>query len=329
MTFARRVALALLAVTTAMPVALVNASTSKITLHRVEVDVASSVSMTNVDPTTSVPPLLKLSPLNVTVPLDRTCHNVHVTFNVPRAAATLCAFGDTGSKRTILLIGDSQAAMWSPTLRAFGVANHWKIVMLAKSGCAPWSTPNPASSIIFETLTVAQCTQWNTSVVHWALRTHPQDIVMVGRGYPLGSNRDATPVLATLKFEMSHEVQRLRPSHARLIVVSPIPRFTPYNSTYTPSNCESIPGSLQKCDLSPARLIPSVELAAETYGARHGEFKLALITPLLCTLTRCTIVTKDAGVKRLMYFDGSHVNSYWAAWVSPAFATILQPLLSS
>ncbi len=327
MTIARRVLVALVATATLMPAALVGATTSTPTLQQVETDVAASVSLTTIDPTTSVPPLLNLSRLDTSVAINPACYNTHATFVVPPSAGTLCAFGDTTAKRTMLLIGDSQAAMWSPTLRAYGVANKWKIVMLAKSGCGPWGDPNPSSYIIFETLTVAQCNQWNTSVANWAKSTHPKVIVLVGRGYPLGADRDKTPVLATLKSEMSTEVKHLTPSHARLIVVSPIPRFTPYSDTYVPSDCESIPGSIQKCNLSPTTLIPGVELAAETYEAQHGAYKLALITPLLCTKKQCTIVTKDAGSIHLMYFDGSHVNSYWATWVLPAFSSILKPLL--
>ena len=307
------------------------ATTLAPTLAQIKSDVAASVLLTNVNGATSLPPLTSMTRLDTQIVIDQSCYNTVFSFAVPSNASTLCAFGQLNAARTILLTGDSQAAMWSPTLKAFGAANGWKIVMLAKSGCGPWGNPNPLSFVIFETMTVAECNTWNQNVASWAGAHHPKVVVMVGRGYPLGADHDKAPVLLTLESEIAATATRFTASHARLIVLSPIPRFTPYDSTYVPSDCASIPNSLQKCQLSFLKIVPQVEFQADSHEAKIGKIKLALVTPLFCTGTaatdRCTVIMKDGANVHLMYFDGSHINRFFATWVLPAFVSILHPLL--
>ena len=46
-----------------------------------------------------------------------------------------CAMGDTASPTTVALVGDSNAAMWTPGFQQAAAQRHWRLEMLAKAGC--------------------------------------------------------------------------------------------------------------------------------------------------------------------------------------------------
>jgi hypothetical protein len=53
----------------------------------------------------------------------------------PCVTATGCVFGDTKSKTTIVLYGDSHALMWLPALVPFAERDHYKVVLLFHQAC--------------------------------------------------------------------------------------------------------------------------------------------------------------------------------------------------
>jgi hypothetical protein len=60
---------------------------------------------------------------------------------LPTNLGTTCSFSDTTATKTLMLFGDSQASMWLPAFNIAGELLHWKILLEAKDGCAPWISP--------------------------------------------------------------------------------------------------------------------------------------------------------------------------------------------
>jgi len=52
-----------------------------------------------------------------------------------RPSDAICSFGDTRSRTTLVLFGDSQANMWLPTFDAMGKQDHVKIVLYSREAC--------------------------------------------------------------------------------------------------------------------------------------------------------------------------------------------------
>ncbi|MGA8330986.1 MAG: acyltransferase family protein, partial [Mycobacterium sp.] len=52
-----------------------------------------------------------------------------------------CAMGDTASATTVALIGDSNAAMWTPGFQQAATQRHWRLEMLAKGLCPVLDLP--------------------------------------------------------------------------------------------------------------------------------------------------------------------------------------------
>ena len=50
-------------------------------------------------------------------------------------ATAPCIFGDTTSRTTVVLMGDSHAEHWLPAVDRIGRERHWKIVAMVKPAC--------------------------------------------------------------------------------------------------------------------------------------------------------------------------------------------------
>ena len=50
-------------------------------------------------------------------------------------AATSCVFGDSRSRQTIVLFGDSHAVMWLPAIEPAAARRHWRLIVLWQPTC--------------------------------------------------------------------------------------------------------------------------------------------------------------------------------------------------
>lgn len=83
----------------------------------------------------------------------------HQTFD--QASPVSCIYGDTSSKFTVVLTGDSHAAHWSSALRTAAQTNGWRLETYTKDGC-PFTLGavyNGANDVVYE-----NCTTWNNAV---------------------------------------------------------------------------------------------------------------------------------------------------------------------
>jgi len=102
--------------------------------------------------------------------IDR-CH-IHVGVTV----APKCEYGDTGSKTTIVLYGDSHAAQWLPALDIVGRKNGVKVISLTKSAC-------PSAEVIKELSSqyrIADCQAFRDSSIKRISQLNPAAVIMTG-----------------------------------------------------------------------------------------------------------------------------------------------------
>ena len=84
--------------------------------------------------------------------------------------STLCEFGNLESDRTVVMFGDSHAAMWIPALDRIGKENDWKIIQLTKPGCVAPDLQIWSNSLGRE---YAECDQWRDWAVGQIAKIHP------------------------------------------------------------------------------------------------------------------------------------------------------------
>ena len=108
-------------------------------------------------PKTLNPPLLKVSSSRKSW-FDQTC-----TTDFPSTELFQCWGGDSNSKRTIILYGDSHASMWMTALDEIGKVQGFKVLLLAKLAC-PILQKTIWSYQLNEPFT--ECDEWNQKALN-------------------------------------------------------------------------------------------------------------------------------------------------------------------
>lgn len=98
------------------------------------------------------------------------CHLSVLAIESPK-----CAFGDTGSKTTVVLFGDSHAAQWFPALEQIAIDKHWRLLSFTKSSC-----PVPLIDVYEATLnrSYTECSQWRTDTIQRIIALRPLLVVL-------------------------------------------------------------------------------------------------------------------------------------------------------
>lgn len=273
-------------------------------LSRLRTQVAAGV-RTKVVPTQVAPPLGPPPP-SLSGPLvpDRCWID-----DAKQSSIDPCSFGALHSSRTVLLLGDSTAAMWSGAFVELAHLNHDRLVLLAKTGCAPWLTRD----LIFGGGPDSWCSSWHRFEVTEARRLHPSAIVVTGF---LGVPADPSKVHAGI----THLLASLRGITPNVTLLSNLPGVPP--GQQDPAACVLVhPTNVTRCNLSVA-----------AFHAAYGSFRSGLIAgaratgsrwvnldPLLCTASWCPVVVAH----HLVYRDLFHLNTAYVSYVARPLGTLL------
>ena len=223
-----------------------------------------------------------------------------------------CTFGHPSSSTTIVLLGDSTAAMWSSAFIRLATAEGLRLVLLAKTGCAPWLTPD----LIFGGGRNPACDAWHRFEVAEARRLRPKAIYVTGYvGEPVASSEVPAGITRLLS--------ALRRTSRHVTVLSNLPAV-PQGQT-DPAVCVMMhPTTIERCNLDVAAFESSygwfrtaLERSAAVTGARFVN-----LDPLFCTATTCPMVVGS----HLVWRDLFHANVAYVGWTSRALGEVLGPL---
>jgi peptidoglycan/LPS O-acetylase OafA/YrhL len=214
-----------------------------------------------------------------------------------------CAMGDTASPTTVALLGDSNAAMWTPGFQQVAAHRHWRLEMLTKGRCHVLDLP-----IIVHGRKYTECDQWRTQIIARLQTEHPKLIVYsVRRGY-----RQPTPTAWV--DSMTRFVRQLRGTGARVLVLGPIP-----DPHFSPPDCLS-----QHLDdataCSPLRSVAVNDpgIAAEKTAVEAGGGQYADVTDLFCTAERCPVIVGNT----LVHFNESHLTLEYSGLMAPVLGAL-------
>ena len=203
----------------------------------------------------------------------------HVNNGETRSGA--CTYGAIGSKKRIVLFGDSHAAQWFPALEKLSHTLNFELISLTKSAC-----PGPAVvKVESGAYKNADCAAWRANSYRRIASIHPMAVIVSGMQY----------------FELPHNISnrgiwwrtgerktlsQLQGSSDNLIYITD----TPHPSRDIPSCLASGAGS--KCDNT--RPSPAYTVAG---------FKNINPTSWLCT-TKCPAIVNNT----VAYRDASHIS---------------------
>ena len=245
------------------------------------------------------------------------CHLSHADTQSPT-----CAFGDVGSQTRIVLIGDSHAAQWFPTLEKLAKAQHWELISDTKSGC-----PAPDVTIFNRSLKRAytECDQWRTNVLTAVTKQKPALVIAAGTrtesivDRATGQLIDPAKAGAEWQAGWSRTLAELSRAGVPVVVL----RDTPWpgkdmascvaQNMSAPSNCDVTRAALDKpiYDVGMARGVPLA----------HGVD----LSDIICDKTVCP-ATRG---KFLVYRDTNHLTATFAKALEPYLAKQLIPLVNA
>lgn len=240
----------------------------------------------------------------------------HVSHTETRAMS--CEFGHEGGP-TIMLVGDSHAAQWVPSLRQLAEARGWRLLTMTKSGC-PYLEGVYWNKIDDEIY--VECQEWNENATAEILRLHP-DLVVTSSSvtnYPLdGSEVSGTEV--GLKLIRDGLAARLRQLESGGISVAVI-RDTPMPAKRVPSSLQELDDVLECSTGRSEALSTDVQREAVEIVGRGRYLDL---TDYMCTDRICPAVVESL----LVWRDNSHLTARYARALAPALGSRLGDIMSS
>ncbi len=227
-----------------------------------------------------------------------------------QASVGACIFGPSTWTHTMVLYGDSHAAMWFPAIKAIAARAHWRLAYLAKSGCPDEMLPfgDPAR----DELPWPACSQWHTFALNRINRLQP-DLLIVTQELPVRFSATQRAYYTGRRWEQGLQdmFDSLRTPHTRVVILGNLPLSDG-------PDCLSLHAhDVQACSSQPRTPAHVATNEAEQTVARQRGAQYIDVIPWLCEKTCPEII----GTHYLVYADSAHLN--WK------FALTLQGVLAS
>ncbi|MBB2992513.1 hypothetical protein FHR72_004014 [Mycolicibacterium iranicum] len=225
-----------------------------------------------------------------------------------------CTFGDTTGERTMVLIGDSAAAMWHGAFDLVGKRTGWRVIALTKSNCGPASLTYYQWQL---KRAYTECDDWQDWRMEVIAREKAEVVVMTGwyDGGNEGPGRDTTPEV--WRDALVKTIGEL-PAGARAVILGSIPR-----PSESPAECAATnPTELTRCAEPAAEIVPDQagwSGAAELTGQTYVD-----VDPWFCTEV-CPAVIAD----QLVYAGKYHITGRYARYLSGSIEEVMAPALNA
>ncbi len=223
-----------------------------------------------------------------------------------------CVFGDPTSTTTVVLFGDSHAAMWFPAVDQAAQQLGWRLVTWTKATCPPF--PLPIFSPVLGR-TFSECDEWRADVLSQIAAIHPALVILgVARHYTDVYN--FTPYSPVWLTGLGQEVGDIRSLGAQVAVFGAIPK-PPFD----------VPGCLSAhltdataCSVPVAVGLDAGGIAAEMSVVTENGGTYVDSRPWFCTNTTCAVMVDNL----VVYRDDNHLTQAYASFLTPAVQPALQ-----
>jgi peptidoglycan/LPS O-acetylase OafA/YrhL len=214
-----------------------------------------------------------------------------------------CVYGDPGSKRTVVLFGNSHAMHWFPALERIATRRAWRLVALTRAGCA-----------IGDVRFSSRCDAWREHTLRRIERRERPQLVIVATstsmslGVVVGGERLSPDASRPhLRRGLEGTLRRLRASGARVIVIKDLPR-SPHD---VPDCVSREPKRLERCAFRREQQ-PDQAFDEQSTVAVEGADAIDP-APVVCPDGLCHAVMGNA----LVYRDDNHLTATYARTLWP------------
>lgn len=221
--------------------------------------------------------------------------------------SNICRLGDPSSAKTIVIIGDSHAQMWMPTLLTMATSDGWTVIPLVKSGCNPVSWTGQGFRGTPRDI-VRYCHAWYAWAVSQAKGLHPDVTLIAGccpAPFPYRDSTNETRAFTSLARTMK------RFSTSVVLVADDD------GITKQPVDCLLAPrATMRTCTTRPAANIFAFNDNLARL-ARVQKFGFLKTRGWFCYQFQCPMVV--AGT--IVYRDTGHITKTYALKLSAPFRT--------
>ena len=225
-----------------------------------------------------------------------------------------CLFGDTTSTKSIVLFGDSHAAMWFPSVDAYANAHGYRLYVWTKATCPPVDV-SIFSPVLGRTFT--ECTEWRSNALAAMASLHPALVVFgiapnYDSAYDVVQNGPAwLPGLAQI-------ISTIRATGSPVLVLGSVP--SPPEDV--PDCVSAHLDHLEACNFLRAGQrnsgggLDGIDLAgaaAEATTVARAGGRYADSEPWFCASNACLAVVDNL----LVYRDNSHITVTYATYLAP------------
>jgi hypothetical protein len=231
-----------------------------------------------------------------------------------------CVFGDTTSTTSVVLLGDSHAAQWFPTLARLATVEHWRFVTLTKSACAPADLTvwNPMFQRAY-----TECDAWRANAFDQITALHPSLVVMaMSRIYTVVDGATTASVADRPDLwdaGIAKSLARLVTSADHVALVGDTPR-----SRFDPPACLSKHlDDVLACATPASRALDPTRTAADRALADAAGVTFVDPTPWVCPTEPCPVVIGTY----LVFRDNHHLATPFATALARRMLAALPPPL--
>ena len=238
-----------------------------------------------------------------------------------------CIFGSANGRHTIVVLGDSHAAMWLPAFDLIGKRLGWRVIDFNKVNCG-------AASLEYylhqEDRPYTECDTWHKWVIGEINSLDPSIVVLTSLVIP--GNVVASPLTPQAwTAGLDQTLSEIDSPGTNKVILGDIPYLIPGPSKNTgysvrsPSDCLAAHESdVQECSVP----VSQAELAnyhdAETVAAQNENAQYIDVIPWFCSST-CTAVIGDMAV----YSDIQHITATYSRYLSGTLQASLQSELAT
>lgn len=227
-----------------------------------------------------------------------------------------CAYGYKAARKSIVLFGDSHAAMWLPALDWVGRHLGYRVILLWRAGCpaADVHVWNPSSHSLD-----GACDAYRKSSLVAIEKLSPALVLTSNRTTKvLGAHGKLIPG-AEWQSGLESTIASLAAHKLRVAVIGDVSAL----SSQMPQCLAAYPKQVQRCSSPNPNPAMHTHLAAEEAAARAESVPYLNPQPWLCTKVCSPVVGKYAA-----YSDWQHVTATYAAYLSLDWQGVLRPILA-
>jgi SGNH domain (fused to AT3 domains) len=236
-----------------------------------------------------------------------------------------CAFGDTRSPTTIVLLGDSHAEHWLGALDRTGREHGWKIVAMVKGGCPVADMAELTNARL--TPYYRECARYREAMLRRIIALRPSAVILSSWDHYIPLNG------ASLRWQVTPEAwQRgLRRTYSRLTAAG----IRTLAIRGTPRTWFDVPSCLSRraarlpfagaCEYDRAGSLSRVAIAAQNDAAKGLPIAFVDMNDAICSTTRCA-VTRNGIV---VFTDDNHLTASFSRSVAPVLGARVEQALQS